>query len=313
MKVFVFDPLWTSLLTPENKNTLNKAGVEIILTTEKAPISRSKPLHEEGGSKILAINPDYVDWSLAASDFSAIKNLKAIITASTSFGWIATDEAANRGIPVINIRNFSTEAVAEWSIMMMLNLARKIPLLMKADFPLNFGSDFETYQGLNLIGKKAGIIGLGNIGSAIASRCRGLGMEVSYWSKSKKECDYKACDLEELFKECDVIFPTMADNEDTKNIVTDAMLLSMKPEAMLVSIVHKYYNHDLLLKRVADGMLYGYGFENEKAADFKSHKGNIWAAPAYAWCTSGSLRKSMDAFVEAIANAAEGKFTNRVN
>lgn len=309
MKAFVFDPLWASLINKEHEAKLSSAGVEIVLSFEIKPLAEKSELYEGSEERLLCLNPDYVDWALKADAYSTVPNLKAIITASTSFGWIED----NGSTPIVNIRNFSTDAVAEWSIMMMLNLARRTPLMIKNDFPLNFGSDFQTYQGKNLLGKKAGIIGLGNIGSAIAKRCEGLGMEVSYWSKSDKTNNYNSTDLETLFKQSDVIFPTMAENTETEKIITDELLSSMKSDAIFVSIVHKYYNHTLLLDMVKQNMLFGYGFEDEKPGLFKNYEGNIWAVPAYAWCTDGSLAKSMDLFVEAIVNASKQSFPNRVN
>jgi len=195
---------------------------------------------------------------------------------------------------------------------MMFNVARKIPLLIKNGFPLNFSSDFQSYQGINLEGKKAGIIGLGNIGSAIAERCHGLGMDVFYWSNSPKQNNYNNCDLKTLFQECDVIFPAMADNGKTKEIITDEMIQSMKSEAMIISIVHNLYNHEMVISKVLEGSLYGYGFE-DKPESFAKHKGNIWAAPTYAWCTNTSLRNLMDSFVQAIVDAAQGRYPNKVN
>lgn len=196
--------------------------------------------------------------------------------------------------------------------MMMLNVARKVPLMIKDNFPLNFGSDFQTYQGMNLKGKKAGIIGLGNIGTAIAARCQGLGMDVSYWNRSSKNNTYTASELKTLLTQSDVIFPCIADNDETKKIITDDMLRSIRSDAMVISLVHKYYNHHLLIDRVAKNDLYGYGFEAEPAS-FLKYTGNVWAAPAYAWCTDGSLRSAMDLFVEAIVNAAQGRYPHQVN
>ncbi len=117
MKTFIFDPLWPDLLTNENKSVLDKAGAEIILITEEAPIADHKDLFEGSEPRILAINPDYVGWSLPTEVYKNISNLKAIITASTSYGWIASEEADRNGTAIVNIRNFSTDAVADWAVM----------------------------------------------------------------------------------------------------------------------------------------------------------------------------------------------------
>lgn len=312
MKVYVYDPLWPTLITPQLEKDLRAAGAEVVVTTTGSELAECPAFFNDAGEKILAVNPDYVGWSLKAEKFDKAQGLRAIITQSTSFGWIDTAYADQNGIAVVNIRNFSTDGVAEWAVMMAMNVARRIPLLIKNGFPLNFGDDFQKYQGANLRGKKAGIIGLGNIGQAVAQRCAGLGMDVCYWNRTTKNTAYTPTSLDDLFKTCDFVFPCMADIDETHGIITDAMLNQMKPTASFVSIVHKYYNHDLLLQRVKDGQLFGYGFEADPEA-FNNYEGNVWAAPAYAWCTDGSMRASMDMFVQAIIDAVKGTYPNIVN
>ena len=311
-RIFVFDPLWSGLLSAENKQDLNRAGCEITHIAKGSSLAECPELFSDKADKVLAINPDYVGWKLAAAQFQDIKNLRCIITQSTSYGWIDTEFASSKNIAVCNIRNFSTDAVADWAIMMMLNLARRIPLLIKAGFPLNFDSDFVTFRGINLKGKTAGIVGLGNIGAAIAERCAGLGMRALYWNRSAKYTPWIRADLTEIFSSADVVFPCLADTPQTKEIITDQMLGKILPSAMMVSIVHKSYNHALVLDQVKNNQLFGYGFE-ASAQSFQQYPGNVWAAPAYAWCTDGSMRKAMDAFVDAIVQAANGRYPNRVN
>jgi len=187
MKVFIFDPLWDELITNDLLNSLKENNIELVVTKEIAPLSKCKELFEGDEERILCLNPDYVGWELKADDYKNIPNLKAILGAATSFSWIDSSYADVEQIPICNIRNFSTEAVAEWAITMLFNIARQTPRLIKDGFPLDFDKDFMKYRGVELQGKTVGIVGLGNIGSSIAKRCTGLGMNVTYWSKSSKE------------------------------------------------------------------------------------------------------------------------------
>ncbi len=197
-------------------------------------------------------------------------------------------------------------------MMMMFNLARQTPRLIKDGFPLGFDKDFMKYRGVQLMGKTAGIIGLGNIGSAIAERCAGLGMNVVYWSRASTNEAYKKLPLEEVLATADVIFPATAKNEETVSLINDDMIRTMKKEAMVVDIVHAMFNHQLLLDMVAAGDLYGYGFEGEPQ-DFTKFEGNVWAAPAYAWATYESMYNSVVKLTDNIVSATKGDFPNRVN
>lgn len=246
-------------------------------------------------------------------DYKDIPNLKAILGAATSFAWADMTYATSKQIPICNIRNFSTQAVAEMAITIMFNLARQMPRLIKDDFPLDFDKDFMKYRGIELHGKKVGIVGLGHIGSAIAKRCAGLDMEVTYWSRSPKEGDYKRVELDHLMAESDIIFTTMAPNDESTKVLTDDLLRSMKSSAILVDIVHHgLFNHELVLEMIKEDKLFGYGLE-VKPASFNDFEGNVWAAPEYAWVTDASMANAYVLWVKNMVDATQGKFPNGVN
>lgn len=312
MKAFIFDPLWEELVTDDLLAQLDKASVEVVVTKDIAPLSESKVLFEGNEDRLLCLNPDYVKWKLAADDYKDIPNLKGIFGAATATHWIDKTYANENNIPICDIKNFSTEAVAEWATMMMFNVARQMPRLIKDDFPLDFDKDYMKYRGVELHGKKVGIVGLGHIGAAIAERCAGLGMDVVYWSRSPKESKHTAVELNILLAEADVIFPTLALNDETKNLLNDEALKTIKPTAMLIAIEHHLFNNELVLQMVKESKLYGFGFESEPK-EFKNFDGNVWAAPAYAWATDQTMHNSVVKWVENMVDAANNKFPNRVN
>ena len=312
MKAFIFDPLWDELATPDMLHELEQANVETVVIKEVAPLSSCKELFTGDDERILCLNPDYVSWTLTSDEYKDIPNLKAILAASTSTSWIDATHATENGIAVCDIKNFSTEAVAEWAITMMFNVARQTPRLIKDSFPLDFDKDFMKYRGIELHGKKVGIVGLGHIGSAIADRCAGLGMEVIYWSHSPKQTSFQSIDLADLISESDVIFPTMELNDETKTILNDDLLSRMKNTAIFISIVHGLFSEELITEMVKDNKLFGFGFE-AKPGTFNNYDGNIWAAPSYAWATDSTMHNSTVKWVENMVDAAAGKYPNKVN
>lgn len=312
MKAFIFDPLWDDLVTDEILKKIKDSGLEIKVIKELAPLSECKELFAGDEERLLCLNPDYVGWKLKSEDYEKIPNLKGIFTESTGYEWVEPEAANKLGIPICNIVAFNTQAVAEWAIMMMFNLARQTPRLIKDGFPLDFDKDFSKYRGVQLKGKTAGIIGLGNIGSAIAERCAGLGMNVVYWSRSSANDAYEKLSLEELLSTADVILPATAKNDETLSLVNDDIIRTIKKDAIVVDIVHAMFNSDLLLEMVEKGDLFGYGFEAEPK-EFAKFKGNVWAAPAYAWATYESMYNSVAKLVDNIVNASKGEFPTRVN
>lgn len=303
MKIYIL----SELITEDLKNKLSEIYSDVVYIDSPQKISGIEELQSDE-DKILVIDPDFAEWEVTKEDLENVGGLKAVLVSSTSFSWVEDSLLNENNIPLVNVKDWSTQAVAEWAIMMAQNLSRKIPLLIKDGFPL----DYEKYKGTQLRGKTAGILGMGNIGKAIAERANGLEMNVIYWSKQSKSDLGEYASFEDLFKNADYIFPTMADNEEVQKLITDELLSSMKNTAYFVSIVHKYYNHDLLLEMVGKGKIAGYGFEDSKV-NMKDLKGNVWVAPEYAWCTRESYANNDIKLLENIKMALQGDFSNRVN
>ena len=312
MKAFIFDPLWDELVTAELLTKIKDSGLEVVVKREIAPLRECKELFEGNEERLLCLNPDYVSWQLPSSEYKDIPNLKAILIASTGFEWVEQDVANERNIPICQIIDFSTQAVAEWAVMIMFNLARQTPRLIKDGFSLDYGDDFMKYRGVQLKGKTAGIIGLGHIGSAIAEACKGLGMNVVYWSKTSVNDAYRKVSLEYIMSEADVIFPAVAKNAETLALVTDDHIASIKKSAIIIDMAHDFFERNKVAAMVARGDLFGYGFEG-KPKDFTPYEGNVWAAPSYAWTTYESMHNSTVRWVDNMVSAAKNQFPNKVN
>ena len=306
MKIIVLSPIADLLFTEELKEKIKSAG-DVVFIKDIKPLLEVSELYDSE-PKIVAIDPDFCEWNVSREVIEKMKNIQAICLQTTSFSWIDTTEAKKQGIPVMNLRGFSTEAVAEWAFMMAVNVARKLPLIIKDGWKQDFGK----HQGIELKGKVVGIIGLGTIGTRIAEICKGLGMDILYWSRTSKDERFSSTELDDLMKRADFVFPTLAQNDKTTGLITDQMLNSMKKSAIFVSIVHKIYNHDLVLHLVKEDKIYGYAFETgkEKMTDFE---GNVWAGPELAWCTEESFRRNAEQWTEAIVRAVNNDYPTKVN
>jgi phosphoglycerate dehydrogenase-like enzyme len=317
MKIIVLTTFADTLFPDSLRKELDDAG-EVTTFPEAKPLSELKPLFSTEDDKIVAIDPRFGGWTVSGTTGAASKevnelidsskNLRAVCLQTTSFSWIDIEHARQKGIPVTNVRGFSTTAVSEWATMMVLVLARRVPLIIKGSLK----HDSVKPLGVELKGKTAGVIGMGRIGTAIATRLLGLEMTVQYWSKNSTNPLCRRVSLEDLMQTSDVILPTVATNEDTENLITDQMIKSMRSTAIFVSVVHPVYNHSLLLDLASKDKIYGYGFESV-IPDFVTPEGNIWAGPELAWFTDGSQADNATRWVETIVNAAKGQFPNRVN
>lgn len=167
--------------------------------------------------------------------------LKLICVAATGINNVDVEYAAAKGIPVKNVANYSTESVAQTAISMILSLVNQLNYFDRyVKTGLYTQSDMFTHYGPNtyeLKGKRAGIIGLGNIGKRVAHILEAFGMEVVYFSTSGKNNnnDYLRVELEELLVTSDIVSVHAPLNEHTKNLLTISRIKLMKPSAFLIN------------------------------------------------------------------------------
>lgn len=306
MKIIIVSPNIETQLS-DYTETLKGLG-DLILVKDIKPLAEVAELYEGDEPRIVAIDPDFSDWQFPNEIIDKIPNLKAICLQTTSFSWVDIEHCKQAGIPVTNLLGFSAIAVAEWATLVILALARKLPVVIKDGWKL----DYVNHRGIELRGRTAGVIGLGRIGTAFAQNVAGLGMKVQYWSKSSRDDQFSAVTLEELMNSSDVILLATANNEETKKLLTDDLLKAMKPTAIFMTITDALYNQELMLEMVKTGKLYGYGFEDEKDA-FGVYEGNVWNGPALGWCTDESMSKNAQLWVDSITAATKGDFPTQIN
>lgn len=308
MKIFVISPNTDTLLTQDQIDALKTAG-DVTLIKDMKPLNEISELFAGDEPRIVAIDPDFSEWSFPNDVIDAIPNLQAIVLQTTSFSWVDIDHCAEQNIPVVNLRGFSTIAVAEWLTFMVLTVARRVPVLIQDGWKV----DYTNHRGFELRGKKAGVIGLGLIGTAVAENLAGLGMDVQYWSQNSEDGRFAKVELDELVKTSDVIAIALASNPDTKGLLNDDLLKTIRPTSVLVNIAHPdIYNHDLLLQLAADGKIGGYAFEDDHNLN-TGYKGNVWNGQGLGWCTKESVSKNSEQWVEATIAAAKGEYPTRVN
>ena len=108
--------------------------------------------------------------------FDVAKRLKVVGRAGVGVDNIDLTAARSHGVTVVNAPKSTSLAVAELAVAMMFALARMLP---KADATMKQGQWIKKQlEGIELNGKTLGIVGMGNIGTALAQRAAALGMKV---------------------------------------------------------------------------------------------------------------------------------------
>ncbi len=239
--------------------------------------------------KALLIDPDFIDWNFPNHILQEIKNLKYVCLTTTTASYVDENFLKENKIQLLTIPKYSTNSVAEYLVFFMMCLAKKLPLQLKNDYKQDFS---DKYLQIELTGKTVGVVGLGNIGNRICEITKGLDMIPTYWNRSPKKSKFTYLELEELFKNSDVIFITLANNSNTKNIVSDRLLKIMKPSAILISGTGIELHNDKLVRQMLNkGRLFGFGAELANGAEYE---GNVMITSEYAWFTKEATEKRVE-------------------
>ncbi len=163
----------------------------------------------------------------------AADELKAIIFTGTGYqGHIPAWKAAQtKGIKIGTTPYANVYEVSEWAVAATLAMTRDL-------FSLGPQGTEKFHTITSLPDLKVGIIGMGHIGEQYANMMSGLGVnEVVYWNRSKKDVKYNYADMEDVFKDSDIVFVAVGD-EAGHDFITSQQLRLMKKDALLVSISH---------------------------------------------------------------------------
>ena len=135
----------------------------------------------------------------------ACKNLKFIDVAFTGVDHVDLEAAKEMGVKVSNASGYSTQAVAELALGMMLSLLRNMP---QVDERCRAGKTKDGLVGSELKGKTVGIVGAGAIGQNTARLCKAFGCRVIAYNHRPKQVEeglLEFVDLDTLTREADII------------------------------------------------------------------------------------------------------------
>ncbi|MES0350252.1 MAG: phosphoglycerate dehydrogenase [Desulfobacteria bacterium] len=169
---------------------------------------------------------------------SEASRLKVIGRAGIGLDNVDIPTATKLGIVVMNTPGGNVVTTAEHTIAMMLSLSRNIP---QATASLKAGRwDKKKLQGREIFNKTLGLLGYGRIGSIVASRARGLKMQVivydPYVNKELVEqAGFELVSLEELYGHSDYITIHLPKSEETVDFINEEAFDQMKPGVMIIN------------------------------------------------------------------------------
>lgn len=255
-------------------------------------------------------------------------NVKMIAEFATGFDNVDLDYCSQRGIKVANVRNYSTEAVAQHTFAMALYLLEHLPhydnYVKSGEYAAqdrfsNFDIPFTE-----LSGKTWGIIGLGNIGKLVAKIATAFGCKVICCSASgrKLEEGYEQVSIDTILKESDFLSLHCPLTDKTKYIIDKKALSMMKKSAILLNVARgKVVNNNDLYEALMDGTIAAAGLDvieeepiNDKNPLSKIMDSNkLIITPHLAWASVEARQRCVDIAYENVKCFLEGNPVNIVN
>ena len=250
MKIVFLEPLGLTVEAIERAcDNLKKQGHEVVVYPDRKP---ELNIERAAGADIILES----NMPLRKDFFDACPNLKMLSIAFTGLDHIDMDECKRRGIVVMNAAGYSTEAVAEETICMMIGLYRHV---IENDKITRSCKGPSIAPGREIAGKTVGIIGMGAIGQRTAALAQAFGCKVIAWNRTPKQVDgVTFVDKETLLKESDIVALHIALNNETRNFLTAKDFAMMKPTAVIVNAARgPVVNTNDLAEALKNGVIAG--------------------------------------------------------
>ncbi len=247
---------------PERGLSKIREHFEVDLWPEEAPPPKEVIIERvKGVDALVPLLTDPID----AEVMDAAPKLRIISQYAVGYDNIDVKAATERGIYVTNTPGVLTETVADFTMALMMAIARRV---VEADKYIRQGKWKVGWHplyflGTDLYGATLGIIGLGRIGSAVARRAKGFNMRILYYDVFRredleKELGIKYVDMETLLRESDFVTLHVPLTPETKDLIGERELKLMKPTAYLINTSRgKVIDEKALIKALKEGWIAG--------------------------------------------------------
>ncbi|MFA5097255.1 MAG: phosphoglycerate dehydrogenase [Candidatus Margulisiibacteriota bacterium] len=199
---------------------------------------------------------------------AALKSLKAVSRCGAGMDNVDVEAAKSLGIKVANTPDAPTDAVAELTLGVMIDVMRKVT---KADRDIRKGI-WKKPMGNLIKGKKAGIIGFGRIGRAVAALLLSFGAEIYYFDQVKNDIvkNAKFMPFEELLSSCEILSLHLPYDKTKGALLTKDNISTIKKGAFLFNISRGgLVSEEALFEALRSGHLAGAGIDTFETEPYK--------------------------------------------
>lgn len=195
-------------------------------------------------------------------------SIRAIANFSVGVDHVDLRAARDRGIIVTNTPDVLSDATAEIAMLCMLGAARRASegerLVRTAEWR-DWSPGFMV--GIQVTGKRIGIVGMGRVGQVVARRARGFDMEVHYHNRSRLDPAQEQgavfhADLDELLPLSEVLSLNCPATEETRGLLNAESIARLPDGAIVVNTARgALVDDDALIDALRSGKLYAAGLD----------------------------------------------------
>lgn len=262
---------------------------------------------------------------LRAPELSRLPQLKLIAVAATGVDNIDLDYCQQNEIAVCNARHYAGASLPEHVLLLMLALRRNLQAYV-AD--VNAGKWQQAKQFClldhpihDLRGTTLGIIGYGFLGQAVGKLARAVGMKLLIAErKGATSIRSERVSFDEVLKNSDVITLHCPLTDETRNLIDQQELATMKREALLINTARGgLVNESALLKALREDEIAGAAFDvlseeppRHGNALLEAQLPNLIVTPHIAWASREAMQTLADQLVASLEAFVRGEMLNRV-
>jgi len=258
---------------------------------------------------------------------SKAPNIKYIGVLATGYNVVDFNTAKKLGITVTNIPVYSTKAVAQFTMALLLEMCHHVGnhnnAVQKGDWTKSIDFSFWNTPLIELSGKTMGIIGFGKIGQETAKIAQAFGLNILAYNRSRNmELESDTCkyvELDELLKSSDIISLHCPLSESTQGIINKETIAKMKDGVMVINTSRGGLIDESDLKNALNsGKVFGaavdvVSIEPIKADNPLLNAKNCIITPHIAWAPKASRSRLMRMAAENLEAYLKGSPINVVN
>ena len=273
------------------------------------------------GTDIVITNKTRLD----ADTILSLPDLKYIGVLATGYNVVDTEAAHRKGVYVTNIPAYSTMSVAQTVFALILAVTNRVEhySLENRNGRWSRNPDFCYWDTplTELAGKTIGIVGLGNIGKAVAGIALAFGMKVAAFTSKDSSAlpeGIEKMDLDTLLAAADIVSLHCPLTPDTTGMINRERLEKMKPSAILINTGRgPLIDEQAVADALREGRLGAFGADvlsaEPPAADNPLLSApNTYITPHIAWATKEARERLMRIAVRNVEAFIEGRPENLV-